>query len=110
MRRLQDLCHQATAAEIREYPEVEPSVVTDVWHARRWHDFDRKLLNPMWTGDGVNHFYVDEVAQLRDGRLVMPLKWVTVKDEVHAECVAITRLPVRIISADLMILVCAAYC
>ena len=33
----------------------------------------------------------------------MPLKWVTVNGEVHAECVAIIRLPVRFVSADLML-------
>ena len=51
----------------------------------------------MWTGDGIKHYYVDEIAKLIDGRLVMPLKWVTMKGKVHAECLAITRLPVHLV-------------
>ncbi|CAD6565495.1 MAG: hypothetical protein TREMPRED_001404 [Tremellales sp. Tagirdzhanova-0007] len=85
--------YKAFKAMQKEYPEVDPSAIKDVWHARRWHDFDYRLLNAMWTGDGIKHYYVDEIAKLIDGRLVMPLKWVTMKGKVHAECLAITRLP-----------------
>jgi hypothetical protein len=72
------------------YPEIEPDHISEVWEALRWREFDCSQLNPMWTGDGIKKFFVNEVAQLVDGSLVMPLMWVTRKGVVHAECLAVS--------------------
>ncbi|KAJ3992048.1 hypothetical protein F5050DRAFT_1801905 [Lentinula boryana] len=39
---------------------------------------------------GDRQFYVDELAMLFNGRLVIPLIWVNVKGEVHAYCRTVT--------------------
>jgi hypothetical protein len=45
-------------------------------------------LSPMWA-DWENrphvHYYIKELAQLDDGRYVVPMKWITINGEVHAE-------------------------
>lgn len=35
---------------------------------------------------GVKHFYVDELAKLNSGEVVIPLMWIKWKGEVFAEC------------------------
>jgi hypothetical protein len=65
--------------------------VSEVWQALRWRDFDRHLLNPMWTADGLKQFYVDELAEVHDGTFVIPQMWVTFHGEVWAECTRVSR-------------------
>lgn len=36
------------------------------------------------------HFYVKELAQLKDGRYVALLRWITVKHEVHADVLEVS--------------------
>lgn len=35
---------------------------------------DRRFLSPMYA-NGDQHFYVDELAKLKDGRFVVPIRW-----------------------------------
>lgn len=79
------------------YPELEPSHVSEVWEAMRWREFDKSLLNPMWTADSLKKYYVNEVARLSDGSYVMPLMWATVKTVMHAECISIIRMAVSLV-------------
>jgi hypothetical protein len=90
----QDLAQPVIAENMTLYPEIEPDHVSEVWEALRWREFDYTQLNPMWTGDGLKRFYINEIAQLVDGALVMPLMWITRKGIVHAECVDVTITPV----------------
>jgi hypothetical protein len=76
------------------YPEIESACVSEVWEALRWREYDRSQLNPMWTADGVKRFYVDEIAQLVDDTLVMPLMWITRHGVVYAECLDVVVTPV----------------
>jgi hypothetical protein len=90
-----DLAHPVIASNMALYPEIAAGHVSEVWEALRWREFDRALLNPMWTSNWFKQFYIDEVAQLTDGSFVMPLMWVTKKGVVHAECYDLTILEVR---------------
>lgn len=50
-------------------------VISEVYHAKKWHrDIDRHFLSPMYD-DGLRHYFIDELAQLKDGRFVVPLRW-----------------------------------
>ncbi|KAF8518246.1 hypothetical protein BU17DRAFT_66490 [Hysterangium stoloniferum] len=59
-------------------------------------------LTPMWAdwkGSPSKHFYVNEVAQLRDGQFVIPLCWVTFKrdgvfilQDPQMECIPASRM------------------
>ncbi len=45
---------------------------------------DCDLLSPMYEGQRA-HFYVNELAQMEDGRYVIPKRWVTFLQEVYAD-------------------------
>lgn len=53
---------------------------------------DPELLQLMWADfkhSPNRHFYIKEVAKLRDGRMVIPMKWVVVlapHSDVEKEC------------------------
>lgn len=66
------------------YPEVQPTAVGEVWEAGRWMEYEDELLAPMWISDRLDQYYIHEVAQLLDGRFVIPLRWVTIHGIVHA--------------------------
>ncbi|EPQ53882.1 hypothetical protein GLOTRDRAFT_106509 [Gloeophyllum trabeum ATCC 11539] len=60
------------------YPEVARKV-SEAWQAGKWtEETDLDLLTPMWADSQAphRHFYVKEVARLRDGRLVIPIRWI----------------------------------
>jgi hypothetical protein len=88
----QDWANPAIRKFIQIYPE-EPAdgVVREIWHADKWcKDMDGDALTPMYDGGGAGHFYVNEVARLRDEQLVVPVRWVIRKQALHADCHTVT--------------------
>ena len=50
-------------------------VISEVYHAQKWRkDVDRHMLSPMYDG-GSSHYYIDELARLKNGDFVIPLRW-----------------------------------
>jgi hypothetical protein len=50
-------------------------VVSEIWHGHKWQQtLDRHALSPMYD-DGHRHYYIDESAQLKDGNVVIPIRW-----------------------------------
>ena len=70
------------------YPEVT-STIAESWQAGKWVDeLALKELTPMWADwqrDPHQHFYVNEIARTRDGRYVIPRRWVIYNGEEHAD-------------------------
>ncbi|KAL6299568.1 hypothetical protein BKA93DRAFT_742110 [Sparassis latifolia] len=70
------------------YPELTDSI-SEFWQARKWlQEVQDNDLTPMWAdwkNSGHRHYYVNELAQLRNGEFVMPIRWLTFKGEVHAQ-------------------------
>ncbi|KAJ7306731.1 hypothetical protein DFH08DRAFT_824682 [Mycena albidolilacea] len=65
--------------------------ISEFWQAGKWtSEISLEELSPMWA-DWRNkvashrHFYVNEMAQQRDGTYVIPLRWITVENIVHAD-------------------------
>ncbi|KAF5374429.1 hypothetical protein D9615_009052 [Tricholomella constricta] len=77
-------------SSFRVYPEVE-GPVKEFWQAEKWtREVDLDELSPMWANwkdpsTTHRHYYVKELAQLKDGSFVIPLRWITVDSVVHAE-------------------------
>ncbi|TFK59759.1 hypothetical protein BDN72DRAFT_873007 [Pluteus cervinus] len=71
-----DWANPLTCRHLRRYPVIpRGGVVSEVWHAEKWHkDLDRHLLSPMYD-NGKHHYYIDEPAQLRDGTLTVLVRW-----------------------------------
>jgi hypothetical protein len=70
------------------YPEVT-STVTESWQAGKWvNEVALDELTPMWADwqrSPNRHFYIDEIARLRDGRYLVPRRWVICNGEEHAD-------------------------
>ncbi|KAJ7444523.1 hypothetical protein B0H11DRAFT_1746826 [Mycena galericulata] len=75
---------------IHVYPEVS-GPVSEFWKAGKWtSEIDIDDLCPMWAdwqnkSNSHRHFFIKELAQLHDGTFVVPLRWVTVANVVHAD-------------------------
>ncbi|KAF8148420.1 hypothetical protein B0H34DRAFT_778280 [Crassisporium funariophilum] len=81
-----DWANPLVRPHIKRYPMIPPGgVVSEVWHAAKWRgEIDRHCLSPMFD-DGIRHYFIDELAQLRNGNLVIPLRWL---EDVDGEIVA----------------------
>jgi hypothetical protein len=70
------------------YPEVT-STITESWQAGKWlNEVALDELTPMWADWQCfpdKHFYVNEVARTKDGRYLVPRRWVTYNGEEYAD-------------------------
>ncbi|KAJ7257590.1 hypothetical protein B0H12DRAFT_1232611 [Mycena haematopus] len=75
----QHFSNPLVAPHLHLYPERTDGYVAETWQAQRWPEFGPGMLTPMYAR-GERHFYIDEVAELDTGELVLPLEWFTVRD------------------------------
>lgn len=84
----QDWGNPLVRDSIHVYPEVS-GPVSESWQAGKWlQDVDPDELSPMWADwkDKPHlHYYIKELAQLNNGKFVIPMRWITVNKVVHAE-------------------------
>jgi hypothetical protein len=85
---------------VREFIQVYPEItnhISEFNQAEKWtKEIDLDDLSPMWADwkrNGDKHFYVKELAQLESGRFVIPIRWVIVKKEVHADIYNVIHYP-----------------
>ena len=81
----QDYANPLIRPHLEFYPEITDGYVREVWQAEKWRKrIDPRILTPM-VAVGSKHFYVFEFSRLRDGRYIVPERWVKYKDQLHAE-------------------------
>ncbi|KAI9061285.1 hypothetical protein FKP32DRAFT_1654775 [Trametes sanguinea] len=81
-----DWANPLVRPEMQLYPEIpQDGIIREIWHTEKWHTgMDPTMLSPMYDA-GDTHYYVNEWAQLHDGRIILPRRWVIFKGAVHAE-------------------------
>ncbi|KAF7372927.1 hypothetical protein MSAN_00499400 [Mycena sanguinolenta] len=86
-----DWASPAVRAQMHVYPEIpEDGVVREIWHALKWRkDMDLDVLSPMYDA-GSAHYYVNELARLKDGNFVVPVCWLIYRGKVHADAFAVS--------------------
>jgi hypothetical protein len=57
------------------YPEETMGPISEVWQCERWKEFDPANHTPMYSSNG-KQFYIEEVAVLKDGKIVIPVSWI----------------------------------
>ncbi|KAJ7792158.1 hypothetical protein B0H14DRAFT_3160454 [Mycena olivaceomarginata] len=88
-----DWANPQTRKFIRVYPEIpEDGVIREIWHAQKWRkDMDLNNLSPMYDAKHLNaHFYVNEVARLDSGKLVIPVRWLKYGKKICADAYAVS--------------------
>lgn len=85
---IQDWANPLVREYITVYPEVT-STISESWQAGKWFgEVGLDELTPMWADwqrSPDRHFYVNEVAGTKDGRYVVPRRWIVYDGEEYAE-------------------------
>ncbi|PPQ93847.1 hypothetical protein CVT25_013556 [Psilocybe cyanescens] len=87
-----DWANPSVCEHIRRYPVIPPNgIISEVYHAQKWRkDVDRHTLSPMYD-TGNRHYYIDELARLKNGNFIIPLRWLEDNDgNVFADAYPVT--------------------
>ncbi|KAJ6602500.1 hypothetical protein DFH09DRAFT_1019642 [Mycena vulgaris] len=87
----QDWANPTTRNFLQVYPEIpEDGVIREIWHTQKWRkNMNLDNLSPMFDA-GASHYYVNEIARLKDGQFVIPIRWVVFRGKVYADAFAVT--------------------
>lgn len=78
------------------YPEITDHI-SEMNQADKWtKEVDLDDLSPMWADwktAAHKHYYIKELAQLKNGEFVIPMRWVIFKKEEYTEVYKVIHYP-----------------
>ncbi|KAJ6631043.1 hypothetical protein B0H10DRAFT_2321221 [Mycena sp. CBHHK59/15] len=80
-----DFANPEVVKHLNFYPEETSGPISEVWQAERWKEFKPSELTPMYSR-GLRQFYIEEVAELDNGKCVIPLAWIKRGGVLCADC------------------------
>ena len=80
---LQDFAQSDLARSMFWYPDETPGPISELNQSGYIKNLPRDQLTPSFYTNG-KHFFVNELSQLSDSRLVIPRVWVTRYNSVYA--------------------------
>ncbi|KAJ6529323.1 hypothetical protein B0H19DRAFT_1214550 [Mycena capillaripes] len=70
--------------------QAKDGIIRKIWHAQKWRkNLDLSTLSPMYDA-GSSHYYVNELAHLKSGELIIPVRWVRFRGKVYADAFSVT--------------------
>ncbi|KAJ7827689.1 hypothetical protein B0H14DRAFT_3144540 [Mycena olivaceomarginata] len=85
--------------------KMTQDIVSESWQAEKYvKEIEDDDLSPMWANwDGASHrhFYIKELAQSKDGKYHVPLKWIIYKKQVHCDAYLVTKEMLRNMNDEL---------
>ncbi|KAJ7736973.1 hypothetical protein DFH07DRAFT_966662 [Mycena maculata] len=88
-----DFANPEVAPHIQKYPEdVAGGPISEYWQVKdgKWHNIPLDALTPSILVN-LHRYYIHEVAQLADGRWVIPALWIVSKGKTYADCRLVER-------------------
>jgi hypothetical protein len=88
---IQDFSNPLVRPHLHFYPEIPDGPTAEIWHAEKWRkDFDPANLAPMYDNLQGRHFYINELAQLKNRDFVIPVRWIKWHGIQHADVYRVT--------------------
>ncbi|KAL0569380.1 hypothetical protein V5O48_012589 [Marasmius crinis-equi] len=82
----QEMANPQVRCDLHFYPEDSSPSLSEAWQSERWlHELDPQLTTPMIRLFNQD-FYLQEPARLRDGRLVVPTRWLKRDGQLIGKC------------------------
>ncbi|KAJ7875206.1 hypothetical protein B0H13DRAFT_2236125 [Mycena leptocephala] len=97
-----DFANPEVAPHIQKYPEdVASGPVSEIWQVKegKWHDIPLDELTPSILV-GHTRYYVHEVAELSDGRWIIPALWIVSKGKTYVDCRVVERNNFEVLAVE----------
>ncbi|KAF7349524.1 hypothetical protein MSAN_01742800 [Mycena sanguinolenta] len=85
-----DFANPLVAPHLQLYPEEVKSDISESWQSERWREYSPEQLTPMFA-KGYKRFWIEEVAQTREGKFVIPHTWIKRRGVLTTDAQIVTR-------------------
>ena len=92
--KIQEYANAQVSSLLHFYPEEANGTISEFWHADQLKELPPELLTLMYC-KGFKDFYVDELAELKTGELMIPHMWIIWEGVMCVDVHKVTLIHVR---------------